>query len=1126
MSRKIYNKVVLEWNKTSQQYETVYEDSYQYNGPIAQADDFDDFGEDIKKAWPEVAKDLKKELDKATKKAAKTGASEFNKQFVSIGAGLSKMLTETVGKAGSSIGKNLGAQIGNAISSAVSLGSSEGLRSLEKDILDLEKRAPDLGKKLIGSLSGDVTFDPEMGDKAEDIWALLWENAGDDIQQQNAVIGDLSQALGISAQQAEILLQQFRNGVDLATMFSDEVDKAPSKLQKMTKGLGNMAKGIELEGAEKEFADSIEAGITSGLDFIPSNAFTKALGVDAGLESAAKAFGQKFKKQGAAVGQFMTKHWKAALGAGLAIGLTAVIMTSLAEATDEIGESFGAIGVTEMRSDLIDAKADALALGYEFSDVADVITTLSSEFGVSVSAAREMTGGVLDTAKALGLSVDNATQLVGTLMAVTDMSAKETEDFMKMAEVIAFSAGIAPGIVTADMAESAEEIASFSKDTGENMVRAATKAAQLGMSLADVAEIAEGLLDFETSVSAEMEASMMIGRQLNFQRARQLALTGDLSGMMDEVLGQLGGEAEFNRMNVLQRKSVADALGISVAQMAKLASRAGKTTEELMRMGDVTEDMMDKMVGKESLSKITWLGNKFKVWGTKLLAKIAGWFDQNKSLVFEMVEGAKKFAGWLGTAANFLAQNWKWAVLFAGAWASIKMGLWVASLTKGTGIIGTLFKHMKGIETVTPKPGSGTGLGSLSEGLKKMGTGKVLAGALNLIPTAIGMVAIIPGIPAIIFFGKANLKKLYFNLSALGRGLTQLGTAKVTAGAANLALIGIGGAVAIAAIPFLSFMMIPTLANLTITMGALGIGLTALGTGTVSAGAGNLALIGLAAGLAILSIPFLSFIALTGAFVGTGLGLLAAGLIALGGAGVVGLIGVGLIAALGVAMIPFAFALSLVTPLVEAFGVVLVNVVGALAGGISQVIFSIAGAFEKLALLGPDLLTTAVGIGAISLALMSFGGGSLIAGIGSAIGSFFGGDPVEKFQAFADLGPGLNQVATSIAGMEPSIAIVSGMTIALSGLADSLAQVSSQGFLALPILGTLATLGAINTLVAGFAPPSEESEVHDKAVDGKIKTLTGEIIGLRSDMSNYFADDKLSIAMSRKIGSKLTGQFN
>ena len=42
MSRKIYNKIILRWNETSHQYETAYEDSYQYDGPVDECQGFDD----------------------------------------------------------------------------------------------------------------------------------------------------------------------------------------------------------------------------------------------------------------------------------------------------------------------------------------------------------------------------------------------------------------------------------------------------------------------------------------------------------------------------------------------------------------------------------------------------------------------------------------------------------------------------------------------------------------------------------------------------------------------------------------------------------------------------------------------------------------------------------------------------------------------------------------------------------------------------------------------------------------------------------------------------------------------------------------------------------------------------
>ena len=59
------------------------------------------------------------------------------------------------------------------------------------------------------------------------------------------------------------------------------------------------------------------------------------------------------------------------------------------------------------------------------------------------------------------------------------------------------------------------------------------------MSLADVGKMAENLLDFENSINSEMEASVMLGRNVNLQKARELSLAGDLSGLQDEILNQV-----------------------------------------------------------------------------------------------------------------------------------------------------------------------------------------------------------------------------------------------------------------------------------------------------------------------------------------------------------------------------------------------------------------------------------------------------------------------------------------------------------------------------------------------------------------------------------------------------------
>ena len=60
------------------------------------------------------------------------------------------------------------------------------------------------------------------------------------------------------------------------------------------------------------------------------------------------------------------------------------------------------------------------------------------------------------------------------------------------------------------------------------------------------------LLDFESSITSELEAEMLIGRNLNLERARAAALAGDQVTLMEELNSQMGSLEDFQDMNVIQ----------------------------------------------------------------------------------------------------------------------------------------------------------------------------------------------------------------------------------------------------------------------------------------------------------------------------------------------------------------------------------------------------------------------------------------------------------------------------------------------------------------------------------------------------------------------------------------------
>ena len=394
----------------------------------------------------------------------------------------------------------------------------------------------------------------------------------------------------------------------------------------LAKSLADDVKKGKISVTDRAKILKIQDGIASG-KIKENDIGGKLQGLSAkGLKNS-KEYGKHLKGQAVNqkdIGNLISKStgglakWGAKLGgfATIAVGVFKLISQFSAK-IDEVGKTFGFLTNKnkDFRNDLIQSGNNAMMLGKSLSDVLSVTSALASEYGLTLQDAEDLSLKVLDTAVATGLSNDEATKLFGTFMQIGNLTSKQAENLIEGTAQLAAQKGVAPQAVLKDMAASSEEIAKFTKGTGENIAEAAIQARQMGISLQTTSQIAEGLLDFESSIAKEVEASVMIGKQLNFQRARQLALQGDMTGMMDDVLKQLGSEAEFNKLNVLQRKSLAQSLGVSVTQMNKLVSGA----EKLTLSGALAGKNFDDLVGQDSLSALTQITNAMKQIGATIL---------------------------------------------------------------------------------------------------------------------------------------------------------------------------------------------------------------------------------------------------------------------------------------------------------------------------------------------------------------------------------------------------------------------------------------------------------------------------------------------------------------------------
>ena len=278
--------------------------------------------------------------------------------------------------------------------------------------------------------------------------------------------------------------------------------------------------------------------------------------------------------------------FKAALLANPAIALLAVLAAIVKVAID-LGkatlETRKELGLSLVESAKLTAQTEILGFkakvfGGTVEDIKQAQTAIRNELGLSVREAANLSFQFAKTAAVTGQSEE---QLAGTLSLMESISSASREALLSQIETtgeILQQKGLAPGDIFKDVADNAENFASFAKDGGANIFAAAASAKKLGLNMSNVASATESLLDFETSIEKQMEASLLLGRQINLDRARQLALTGDQEGMLQEILKQVGGEAEFNRLNVLQRRALAESVGQSVEGLSRLVRNNTATT--------------------------------------------------------------------------------------------------------------------------------------------------------------------------------------------------------------------------------------------------------------------------------------------------------------------------------------------------------------------------------------------------------------------------------------------------------------------------------------------------------------------------------------------------------------------
>jgi len=255
------------------------------------------------------------------------------------------------------------------------------------------------------------------------------------------------------------------------------------------------------------------------------------------------------------------------------IGLIVKSFLSLDKMTGDLAKN---LGISYKQSKALNKEFTSLASNSDnifltTKNLNESFGQLADRFSVTAGFSNETLKTQLELTKQAGYQADSAAELAKLSL----LTGESTDDILTSAlgTAAAFNGqnklALNEKKIVEEIAKSSASIQLSMGNSTTELVKAAINAKKFGMELSQVDAIAGSLLDFESSISNELEAELMLGKNINLEKARQAALNNDLATVAEEIANQAGSAAEFTAMNRIQQEALAKAVGLSRDDLAK-----------------------------------------------------------------------------------------------------------------------------------------------------------------------------------------------------------------------------------------------------------------------------------------------------------------------------------------------------------------------------------------------------------------------------------------------------------------------------------------------------------------------------------------------------------------------------
>lgn len=375
-----------------------------------------------------------------------------------------------------------------------------------------------------------------------------------------------------------------KNSKEISDNFGVKAFGGMSEISKAIPGLSKFSGPFEQAGeASRSMAANIQEAAQSGGKGLTKEKI-KQLGLDKKLGKLTGSAASNVMKgmSGGAKSMMALKAGAKALGPVLtkALGPVQLIIEAIKAfqlidgKSGEIAKSMG-VSAAEGRK-MVSASADTAAMSGDLltttGDIINAQMKLNAVMGTSVSFPKEMALDFAQISERTGLSAEAMQHFAKFAIQGKGGIKEQLQDISDTTTELNSQFGVSLNMK--DIQEGIGKLSASQRLSARGNTDELTKqvflSKMLGLSASQLEGVQGSLLDFESSIGAEMEAELLTGKQLNLEGARAAALAGDQAALAAELAKEVGTEAEFMKMNVIKREAMAKAFGLNVDQMAEM----------------------------------------------------------------------------------------------------------------------------------------------------------------------------------------------------------------------------------------------------------------------------------------------------------------------------------------------------------------------------------------------------------------------------------------------------------------------------------------------------------------------------------------------------------------------------